>query len=228
MGTCWVLGGPDIWQRVLAARSNSIARKALSINALLLVTLGLCLAYLCSKTAVLFPEVPADQSFFHMLSSRPRGLRAAVTIGLVAAFLSTSDTELHAIATFVNKELSRDSKTAPSTALTRKLLIVVGVLGAALAILLENYLLDVYYVLLNTFMIMGATVLPILLRCERSTNLTSGAVLAGTALTILVFFNLHLTGAYCLLVTLPPLVLGFIPMQKILSAENVYIPSKMG
>lgn len=208
-GICWVLGGPDIWQRILAARSDQVARKALGINTFLLCILGVVLGILGSKIAVVFPEVSPELSFFAMLSILPSGLKSLVAIGLIAALLSTSDTELHAISTLVNKEFSRNGESDLSTARTRQLIILVAVISAVLAITLSEYLLDVYFVLLNIFMLMGGGILPVILGRGSTPGILVGLVSGGVILLVLVMCGVHLEGAYSLLVIAPPLLFGF-------------------
>ena len=208
-GICWVLGGPDIWQRVLAAKSDQVATKALGLNSLLLCILGLVLALLGTKVAISMPEVAPELSFFSMLDSLPFGLKCIAAVGLIAALLSTSDTELHAISTLINKEISRGNDRGISTRNTKRLIVVVSIVSTVFAIALSDYLLDVYYVLLNVFMIMGAGVLPIILNRGSQSRVLYGLIGGGITLFFLVSQGLHLQGAYSLLVTIPPLIFGF-------------------
>lgn len=103
-----IAGGPEIWQRVLTARDDNVARQGLLASGFTMLIWGVFVVWLGMTIRAALPTANPDNSFFDYLASGLSGwLLGLVLIMLLAAILSTADTELFAAAVITHKQLSR-------------------------------------------------------------------------------------------------------------------------
>jgi SSS family solute:Na+ symporter len=130
------LAGPDIYSRVLCARSAGSARKAALTAAGVVVPISFLLAILGMLIRARFPAISPEAALPTAVSQLvPTGLAGLVVAGFLAAVISSADTTLISASTILSlnvfsagKGLSRERQLK----LTRVALIGVG--GAAWAI----------------------------------------------------------------------------------------------
>ncbi len=212
-GFCAVLGGADVWQRVFAARTSQVARRGMKISGvswMLFAGLMAALALRISSSVVI--KNP-DLAFVEFLDSGLEGwILGLVGMMLFSAVLSTADTEIFAISMLINREVGRGKKEV-SANVTRGILLVVGIVGASLAISHKD-LVDVYFVFLYFTMALGPVAFFRLL--GRGNRWTASIGILG-GISVLVYLSLSdvgLGGAYPLLIIIPSFPALFISIPE--------------
>ncbi|MCI5043241.1 MAG: hypothetical protein MRY72_00965, partial [Aquisalinus sp.] len=143
-------------------------------------------------------------------------------IGLFAALVSTADAELLVIGLMLSKELNRweiNRNLEPKD--TRYGVIIIGLVLGLVGYFLRDYLVDIFYALLNLLMITGPIAWLTLFQRGKS-NLLNVAILGswGVFLYLLSSGNLA-NGYYPLLIPLPILLCLFISKGEGKSSVNV-------
>lgn len=231
-GICWVLGGSDIWQRITAAESDATAKRALYVSSFLLAIFGLLIAYVGVQTVQLLPigetvdtqngqvlKVTEVNSFEALLWSLDDWLKYVVALGLFAGFVSTADTEVHAISTIISKERFRG--TQPDTQWTKWCILIVTGIAFIASLALQEHINTAYLVLLNVFIIVGGFMLPTLLGYGRTLPSAIGLLISIVAFFVLFHTN-NLSGYYASMLFIPPMVLGFIGGKKHPYLEKIH------
>jgi SSS family solute:Na+ symporter len=97
------LVGPDIFSRVLCARSESSARNASLLAALVVIPLSFLLATLGLLIHSLFPGLPPEAALPSALTSlAPVGLKGLIVVGVLGAIMSSADTTLISASTILS------------------------------------------------------------------------------------------------------------------------------
>ncbi len=204
-GFCAVLGGADVWQRVLSGRDDSSVRKGLLVNAAGWLIFGTIIIIVALKIKSNFPSADPNNAFFLLLESGlPAWLTAMVALLLFSALLPTADTELFVLSVITNKEIMRaKSKLEIHTKNTRTYVIIITIIVSSLAIFVQQ-LVDIYFILLYFMMILGPVSLARLLG-RGNTALAFFGMLGGVTILVFLIFSGNLLGAYPLLILVPPL-----------------------
>ena len=204
-GFCAVLGGADVWQRVLSGRDDSGVRKGLLLNAAGWLVFGTIIVTVALKIKSNFPSADPNNAFFLLLEGGlPTWLAAMVAMLLFSALLSTADTELFVLSVMTNKEIMRaKSKSEISTKNTRTYIIIITIIVCVLAIFVQQ-LVDIYFMLLYFMMILGPVSLARLLG-RGNTTLAFLGILGGVTILFFLIFSGNLIGVYPLLILVPPL-----------------------
>lgn len=125
------VGAPEIWQRILTAGSNRIASLSLVAGSLTILVWGGLLVCIGNMIALQFPDLNPQTAFVDLVSQRfPAPMVGMVTMLLLAALLSTADTELFASALVYQMEKSRLMKVAAFKPTIRGTRIHMAVLSA--------------------------------------------------------------------------------------------------
>jgi Na+/proline symporter len=201
-----VLGGADVWQRVLSARNDACAKKGLFINSGGWLIFGILIVALAIKVQTNHPTADPNTAFFLILETGlPAWLSAMATLLLFSALISTADTEMFVLSVMANKELNRmRNRIDISTKITRVYVVILTIIACILALFLRE-LVDIYFVLLYLMMILGPVALARLL--GRGTPVLAIVGICGGVLTLIILTALgRLSGSYPLLVFCPPLV----------------------
>ena len=204
-----VLGGADVWQRILSAEDAKKARTGLLVNAGGWLIFGIFLIILASKIQLNHPDADANTAFFLMLETGlPDWLSALASILLFSALISTADTEMFVLSVMANKELTRGQKPQEISTKTTKIYVIVITVIACILALLSMKLIDTYFLLLYLMMILGPIALSRLL--GRGTPILALlGIIGGVSVLITLIVIDSLSGAYPLLIVLPPLVVLF-------------------
>ena len=128
--------GADIWQRVYSAKSGQAARKSLFIAAAI---------WLMFETSLLIPGLAArgagaaaeDALFAGLFAVLPAELASIAVVGILAALMSTLDTEIFLLASMVGKDfVSRRRELTPEqlAKVIRVAMVGVAVPGMLIAI----------------------------------------------------------------------------------------------
>ena len=96
--------GADIWQRVYSARTWRVAQNSLLVSATVWLVFGLCLVLL-GIAAHGDPSVTADRALLYgLFELLPKQLAGIATVALLAALMSTIDTEVFLLSSSVAKD----------------------------------------------------------------------------------------------------------------------------
>jgi len=105
-GVGWMSLNYGMAQRLLAAKSEKDAQKALLMLSFLAVFYPFCSFLIGAIVRVLAPTILPDESFIHViLTLFPIGIRGILVAGLMAALLSTVDGMLTASSTMFSKDI---------------------------------------------------------------------------------------------------------------------------
>jgi solute:Na+ symporter, SSS family len=105
-GVGWMSLNYGMAQRLLAAKNEKEAQKALLLLSFLVVFYPLCSFLIGAIVRVLNPTILPDESFIYViLSMFPVGLRGLLVAGLMAALLSTVDGMLTASSTMFSNDI---------------------------------------------------------------------------------------------------------------------------
>jgi len=103
-GVAGMFMGADIWQRVYSARTWRVARNSLLVSATVWLVFGMCLVLL-GIAAHGDPSVTADRALFYgLFELLPKQLAGIATVALLAALMSTIDTEVFLLSSSVAKD----------------------------------------------------------------------------------------------------------------------------
>ena len=143
VGSVFIVG-PDIYSRLLCARTPEIARRASLAVACMMVPLAFAIAFIGVSARFLVPDIPAENAFpalvMHLL---PCGLNALVIAALLAAVMSSADTCLLTSGTIVVNDVIRPflpEDTAEKTliSLSRAAVLVIGTLAVIIALRMQE------------------------------------------------------------------------------------------
>ncbi len=200
-----IFGGPEIWQRVVTAKSTSLARWSLAGSGVLMLLWGFFLIAVSLSIKASLPETNADDAFFKFLSSdlvSPVAL-GFVVVMLLSALLSTADTELFAAAVVIRKIIG-GTATIDSVRPTQYIIVALCVLAFTLSLLTQD-LVTIYLSIVYLAFITGPTGLALLL--GRGTDATIAIGIFGSAaIGIYLVASGMLTGWYPLLILVPQVV----------------------
>ncbi len=131
------LAGPDIYSRTLSARDEATARNASLLAAGIVIPVSLLLALLGLFIHVVLPGLPAESGLPAAIRElAPPGLRGLITVGFLAAFMSSADTTLLSASTILSLNVVSPlghSSRERELRLTRGLLFLVGGIAWAIA-----------------------------------------------------------------------------------------------
>lgn len=214
LGFFAVLGGADVWQRVYAGESNRAVRSGLRFAAGAWLIFGLLFVTFAVTLQQIHPDADPNEAFFAFLGGDlPAWLAAMMSLLLFSALLSTADTELFLLSVLIQKEYQRQRGIDRELPLrvTRRILLVLAVASALLALVFQN-LIGVYFFLLYLMMIVGPLALARLLgRGNRATILIG--LWGGLAVFLALLVTGRLAGWYQLAILLPA-ALTFVPRAQ--------------
>lgn len=102
------LVGPDIYSRLLSARSPATAKRATLTAALVMIPLAFVITLIGVCARVLFPGIPAENAFpAVVMNLLPAGVNGFVIAALLAAVMSTAATCLLTTSTIVVSDVLR-------------------------------------------------------------------------------------------------------------------------
>jgi SSS family solute:Na+ symporter len=185
------LAGPDIYSRVLCAKSTAAARKAALVAAALVVPISFLLAVLGMLIRARFPDVAAEAALPTAVTQLvPAGLAGLIVAGFLGAIMSSADTTLVSASTILSlnvfgagSKLSQEQKLR----LTRRALVAVGAAAWAIAGF-ERGIISA--LLLGYTVFVGGVVLPTLASFSRgrariSPSIAMTAVIVGGTTAVL-------------------------------------------
>jgi SSS family solute:Na+ symporter len=131
------LVGPDIYSRVLCARSERVARNASLVAAGATIPLSFLLAGLGMLIAAVFPGLSPDAALPTALGElAPPGLKGLIVVGVLGAIMSSADTTLVSASTILSVNVAGpllDLDEKDRLRYTRMAVVALGAMAWALA-----------------------------------------------------------------------------------------------
>lgn len=158
-----IAGGPEIWQRILTARSTKAARASLVASGLTMLVWGFGLVLFSLAIQTSMPDANPETAFIDfVVNALPPIIVGFVAVLLIAAMLSTADTELFAGSVIIADTIRGRSREPLSVNRTRIIIIVTSALAYIVAISTTN-LLNIYLALVYLSFITGPAAFALML-----------------------------------------------------------------
>lgn len=144
LGIFAVLSGADIWQRIFAAKDVKTARNSSFLSAILFLFMGAALTILGMAAKNHFPDIRAEEALYYGLFQLiPLPLLGIAVVFILAAIMSTIDTELFYLSSSLSKDFlykkDRDSENKLARNV-KKYILVLAIISALSAIFFSNIL----------------------------------------------------------------------------------------
>ena len=106
LGAASTVTAAEYWQRIYASQSAAVARGATLITAVGFVIFGLSLSIVGIAAKARFPDVDPNQALYYgLFELTPAPVRSLAVVMVLAAVMSTIDTELFYISTSISRDL---------------------------------------------------------------------------------------------------------------------------
>lgn len=221
MGTFLIFSSADIWQRIFAAKSVQVAKRASYLSAGLFIVLGTTLSLIGIAAKNNFPGIDSGEALYYgMFQLLPAPLLGLAVIVILAAIMSTIDTELFYLSSSVAKDLlpKKKDRTPEGVIKTvRKSLIILAAISMLIAIFISDIIL-----LLFALISLALVVSPIIISSlfwKIKNNAAFLSMLAGLVVFIALMISGELTPDTAI-VTLPVAVV-FLVIGQLIFKKNV-------
>lgn len=148
LGIFAVLPAADIWQRIFAAKDTKTARNASFLSAGLFLVFGIVLTIIGIAAKNNFPNIRPEEALYHGLFGLiPLPLVGIAVVFILAAVMSTIDTELFYLSSSISKDFLADKFDTSDEKLAkniRKYILILALISAFTAILFSNILTIVF------------------------------------------------------------------------------------
>jgi len=148
LGTFSVFSGADIWQRVFAAKDEKTARNASFLSAILFFVFGTILTIIGMAAKNNFPNIkPEEALYYGLFELMPLPFMGIAIVFVLAAIMSTIDTELFYLSSSLSKDFVKKENAAKDEKLAkniRKFILVLAIISALTAIFFSNILTIVF------------------------------------------------------------------------------------
>lgn len=160
------LVGPDMYSRILCARTPAVAKRSLLASAAVLIPVAFALTFTGMAARVLLPGIPPESAFPALVMKVvPAGLNGLILAALLAAVMSSADTCLLTTGTIVTADIfqplcGRRLEERTLLLLSRVSVAFVGVLSLLLAIKMKGVIATL---LLGYTVYSGGLIIPVVL-----------------------------------------------------------------
>lgn len=160
------LVGPDMYSRILCARTPAVARRSLIATAAVLIPAAFALTLTGMAARVLLPGIPPESAFPALVMKVvPAGLNGLILAALLAAVMSSADTCLLTTGTIVTADIlqplcGRRLEERTLLRLSRISVAVLGVLSLLLALKMKGVIATL---LLGYTVYSGGLIVPVIL-----------------------------------------------------------------
>ncbi|HPT19176.1 MAG TPA: sodium:solute symporter family protein [Methanothrix sp.] len=174
------LVGPDMYSRILSARSPGQARASAFLSAILLVPLAFLVTSLGVFSRSLYPSAQPEQAVLMLLGDLSPIIVGMVAAALLAAFMSSADTSLMTVTSILTLDIYRKARPLAGPerllAVSRAAVLVTGLFALILAILMPG----IIKTLLSAYTVFtGGLLVPVVAGFYRERlALTSGGALS--------------------------------------------------
>lgn len=200
-----MIGGGDVWQRMLLAKDDRAAANGFRLAGIGIFLFGLFVYFLALQIKTLYPEIDPNHAFTTYLAEMPALAGGIIGLVVFSSLLSTADTELFAVSVILHREIQRFRKSEMSVAGTRRIMMVVALMISISALLLTD-LVGIYMNLLYLFTILGAVTLPILMGRATKATVLGGLIFGGILLGSLFIMEMTDNSWAMLLIATPLLI----------------------
>lgn len=219
LGICTMFVAADLWQRIYSARDVKTARKSLWLTAALFLIFGFAITIIGISAGNNFPNADPNNAFYLGMSSLiPVSLLGIALVLVLAAVMSTIDTEVFVLASSVAKDfIGRRKKLNEDEIMKiiRVSMIVLTVLSVVFAILVRDIMGVLFTLLSLTLSLSPAIIASLFWKLKSKAVLVS--LIAGV-LAFLVLFAIGQLTAENAVVTFPAalifLIIGQIFFKK--------------
>jgi len=104
------LVGPDMYSRLLSARSPRDARLSALLSAIILIPLAFLITSLGIFSRSLYPSAQPEQAILVLMGGMAPGVEGLVAAALLAAFMSSADTSLMTVTSILTLDLYRKAR----------------------------------------------------------------------------------------------------------------------
>jgi Na+/proline symporter len=148
LGIFSVLSSADIWQRIFAAQDIKTARNASFLSAGLFFIFGTVLTIIGMAAKNNFPNIqPEEALYYGLFQLIPLSLLGIVIVFVLAAIMSTIDTELFYLSSSISKDFLYNKNNNSEEILAkniRKYILVLAIISVFTAIFFSNILLIIF------------------------------------------------------------------------------------
>ncbi len=133
------LVGPDMYSRLLSARSLREAKVSAFVSAIILIPLAFVIAFLGIFSRTLYPEISPEQAIPALLTGLlSPGIEGLVVAALLAAFMSSADTSLMTATSILTLDLYKkvrpDASSRHMIHVSRVTVVIIGASALLLAV----------------------------------------------------------------------------------------------
>ncbi|MCH7641595.1 hypothetical protein IID22_05370 [Patescibacteria group bacterium] len=219
IGMFTIFAAPDVWQRLFSAKSIKIAKKATFLSAAGFLIFGIILSLIGIAARNNFPGIDSSEALFYgMFQLMPEAFLGLAVISILAAIMSTIDTELFYLSSSLAKDFSRHKNKKGSEELKQiiyRSLIVLAGLSMLLAIFISNILLLLFALLSLTLCVAPAVMASFIWKLKSNAVFLSMAASLASFLILLVIGQLNPeTSAITLPTAIVFLVIGQVIFKK--------------
>lgn len=152
LGIFATFAGADIWQRIFSAKDIRTVRKGCYLSALLFIIFGVALTIIGIAAKNNFPNIDSSQALYYgLLQLVPASFSAIVIIAILAALMSTMDTELF----YLSSSIAKDFFYRRNKIMDEKLVGIIKISLVGLAVISMIIAIFVSEILLVLFGIIG-------------------------------------------------------------------------
>ena len=153
VGTSY-LAGPDMYSRILSAKDEATAKRAVFITAILISVIAFAIVLIGIYGKGLYPEIEAESVFPRLIVDvLPAWIQGVVVASLLAAFLSSADTCLITSSVILNSDIINplifknrlDDK--KQVYLTRIIIIILGVISIIITLYMGGIIKSMLFAL---------------------------------------------------------------------------------
>ena len=148
LGIFATFAGADIWQRIFSAKDVQTVKKGSWISALFFVIFGTALTVLGIAAKNNFPNIDSGEALYYgMFKLVPGPLLGIAVVAILAAIMSTIDTELFYLSSSIAKDFfSRREKTVDEklVKIIKTSLVVLAIISMIIAIFVSEILLVLF------------------------------------------------------------------------------------
>ncbi len=132
--------GPDIYSRIFCAKDEKVGKKSIFLTALILIPMGLILAYLGNYGIyALGDKINLQSSLLLEVIAKtlPPWANAIMVLALLSAIMSSADTTLITVSTIISDEINKGLN-SKSIKTTKYLIFIIGFISVLLALNLSS------------------------------------------------------------------------------------------
>jgi len=185
-----VFAGADLWQRIYAAKDAKTARNASFIASAIVVIIGIALTLIGISARNNFPNIDSAEAFYYgMIQLVPGPLLVISVIAILAAIMSTIDTELFLLSSSIAKDFFYRRNKIPDEKLIQILkssLVVLAIVSMLIAILFSDILLILFGIVSLIFCVIPVIIASLFWKIKNNAVFLS-MVAGSVSLLVLVF-----------------------------------------